>query len=1061
MEKQMELFEDGGLKDEGGMVDEESGNKVPAGGTRKGVRDDIPANISEGEFIFPEDVTRYIGLDKLMQLRQEAKMGLKRMEAMGQMGNSDEATIDDDLPFSMADLIIIDGGLESNEEMNMAEGGLTTSTTGSRRTLPQTTTPTVPTTPPTNTVGAATRRLTPVPITRTSIPIDFKKLMGEASIEYKEYRNAEGKSVIIPHIGGVAQFPVPDGYTLYVGADSVEGSDTTAGAIVSTTNAATTEARIASGDSDNDSQPSTPAPDPINWSELSTDELIAESSKLTGVGSTIAKGAMAFMGPFSVIGSLLMRHQEKKVAQEIANRIAAGGLTAAQLKTLTETQEKLTPKGFTLIGKIIDFVGGALGADAATVETAKKNTAKIETSLEVPPQDSAAAVATSIRPVARPTTTGDTPMRTQMDVIADATEIASTLDFMEDEETVMQQTVVPSGEDIIMQQPVVSREELYASDANQQPDFGATVPTVPTAITSPSPFADAFGDYTGNAQLTKVTDNLREAQAELANRQIADQATAQTTPAVDPSGGNYAVTPQQVAYSTSVSQSNEDRYDPRGILPTSEQLVTQKFPVAPSPVTGLALQPEATRATGELAATEAARSAYQDQIDAQREAQAAPEVPGGTLPRSVQAQQPVVKAPATVDTSVYTQPDTVLPKIGVPTSRLDTKGITPTATQTQQVFSTTPTPVDTSNIAGISAASAPDAFDPRNLGGSEGYGTPQTSTEVAPAPAATTTTSTETFSDAFARNRAAGADTFTYDGKSYTTQTAEEAATQATPTGTNSLFQSAANLFTPSDGKEYVGGVLVDTKTGKQITKAETPKVEKSTSTGATLAKTTSSGSTIIPTGTTIATGTKLNSKSDPVVIVDNKAYNKSKAPTTKTTSSSKSTTTSSTKSVQAQINEKIKNATDSNGNVDWNKADVGALVKQRDAAKSSSSSSSSSGGNSGGYSCYVATALNDAGYWSTSKKLKLIKWCIEAKPENKLDTKLWRNGYVVFGKNVIAPKINNKIIQWLSNGFYCATVQKETNLQAILGKLFFYVPSYSIGLWKALRGNLVDIERT
>ena len=37
--------------------------------------------VSEGEFIFPEDVTRYIGLDKLMQLRQDAKMGLKKMEA--------------------------------------------------------------------------------------------------------------------------------------------------------------------------------------------------------------------------------------------------------------------------------------------------------------------------------------------------------------------------------------------------------------------------------------------------------------------------------------------------------------------------------------------------------------------------------------------------------------------------------------------------------------------------------------------------------------------------------------------------------------------------------------------------------------------------------------------------------------------------------------------------------------------------------------------------------------------------------------------------------------------
>ena len=61
LEKQMELFEDGGLRQEGGMVDEESGNEVPVGSTRKEVRDDIPAMLSEGEFVFPADVVRYIG----------------------------------------------------------------------------------------------------------------------------------------------------------------------------------------------------------------------------------------------------------------------------------------------------------------------------------------------------------------------------------------------------------------------------------------------------------------------------------------------------------------------------------------------------------------------------------------------------------------------------------------------------------------------------------------------------------------------------------------------------------------------------------------------------------------------------------------------------------------------------------------------------------------------------------------------------------------------------------------------------------------------------------------
>jgi hypothetical protein len=112
MTRQMELFDEGGLMDEGGTVDPVSGNEVPPGSTQEEVRDDVPAQLSEGEFVFPADVVRYIGLETLMRMRQEAKMGLAQMEAMGQMGNSEEATIPDDLPFDMYDLEVEDDGLE-------------------------------------------------------------------------------------------------------------------------------------------------------------------------------------------------------------------------------------------------------------------------------------------------------------------------------------------------------------------------------------------------------------------------------------------------------------------------------------------------------------------------------------------------------------------------------------------------------------------------------------------------------------------------------------------------------------------------------------------------------------------------------------------------------------------------------------------------------------------------------------------------------------------------------------------------------------------------------------
>ena len=117
--KQMKMFDEGGLEQDGGSVDPISGNDVPIGSSKEEVRDDIPAQLSEGEFVFPADVVRYLGLDFLMKLRQKAKAGLQRMEDMGQMGNSEEATLPDDMPFTLDDLDV-----EEDGRVNFAEGGV-------------------------------------------------------------------------------------------------------------------------------------------------------------------------------------------------------------------------------------------------------------------------------------------------------------------------------------------------------------------------------------------------------------------------------------------------------------------------------------------------------------------------------------------------------------------------------------------------------------------------------------------------------------------------------------------------------------------------------------------------------------------------------------------------------------------------------------------------------------------------------------------------------------------------------------------------------------------------
>jgi len=117
LQQQMSLFQEGGLEQDGNTIDPESGNDVPIGSSQEEVRDDIPAQLSEGEFVFPADVVRYLGLEFLMKLRQRAKAGLARMEEMGQMGNSEEATVPDDVPFTIDDLDMED------EPQEFQEGG--------------------------------------------------------------------------------------------------------------------------------------------------------------------------------------------------------------------------------------------------------------------------------------------------------------------------------------------------------------------------------------------------------------------------------------------------------------------------------------------------------------------------------------------------------------------------------------------------------------------------------------------------------------------------------------------------------------------------------------------------------------------------------------------------------------------------------------------------------------------------------------------------------------------------------------------------------------------------
>lgn len=96
--KQMQMafmMEEGGLTDDGTNMDPVSGNEVPPGSMAEEVRDDIPAQLSEGEYVVPADVVRFYGVKFFEDLRSEAKRGLMDMEANGRIGGEPVAqTID-------------------------------------------------------------------------------------------------------------------------------------------------------------------------------------------------------------------------------------------------------------------------------------------------------------------------------------------------------------------------------------------------------------------------------------------------------------------------------------------------------------------------------------------------------------------------------------------------------------------------------------------------------------------------------------------------------------------------------------------------------------------------------------------------------------------------------------------------------------------------------------------------------------------------------------------------------------------------------------------------------
>ena len=308
--------------DDGMERDPVSGNDIPTGSLAEEVRDDVPAMLSEGEFVFPADVVRYIGLNNLMNMRQEAKMGLKKMEAMGQMGNGDEATLPDDMPFGMADIVIVEG---SDEPKEMAQGGVIQAQTG--------------------------KFITP--------------MFNPSDRDDREYKNAKGESLFIPFLNGQPVYPIPAGYSL-VGQTPTE----------------TTPETPAPAEDDGGGGRKKPVVNEFteagSWAGSPLDMYIKEADKVTTYGN-MASGVGAAFNP--LIGGFMavaVKNEKRKILSTIDARIEQAK-TTEEKNELKDIKDRLTNperKGILskAINSVFDGVADSLGLSKEEQEVAKGTT---------------------------------------------------------------------------------------------------------------------------------------------------------------------------------------------------------------------------------------------------------------------------------------------------------------------------------------------------------------------------------------------------------------------------------------------------------------------------------------------------------------------------------------------------------------------------------------------------------------------------------------------------------------------------------------------------------------
>jgi len=290
-----------------------SGNDVPPGSLPEEVRDDIPAQLSEGEYVVPADVVRYYGVKFFEDLRMQAKMGFAEMDAQGRIGGEpmDGMEIvepEDDLPFDLEDLEVIEV-IEMDEGGDVARRGMITA--GS----------------PDDPLGALGLGAEGIGLGATA-----------SNVEMRKYVNEDGNVLMVMFINGEPVTPIPEGYFLEE-SDVVESGETvTSGGTVSQAPAASAQPVY---QDDNDRGPNVEPPEAINYEELTLDELssmVDDQASPKGNAAALAFGAInPIMG---VAIKLALTDQNRRIGNELRRRLESTTLTAQEREKVTGLLEQ-------------------------------------------------------------------------------------------------------------------------------------------------------------------------------------------------------------------------------------------------------------------------------------------------------------------------------------------------------------------------------------------------------------------------------------------------------------------------------------------------------------------------------------------------------------------------------------------------------------------------------------------------------------------------------------------------------------------------------------------------